>query len=45
MLNVNLAFQMVGHKRYKQRLYVDKDPSRPGATNDPRYKKSIMYDF
>ena len=26
MQNVNDAFQVEGHKRYKQRLHVDKEP-------------------
>ena len=47
MSNVDVVFQMVGFKRYKQRLYVDKGPLRPGDTNYPCYMKSItcMYDF
>ena len=32
------SFPGVYHKRYKQRLHVDKEPLKPGDTNDPRHK-------
>ena len=38
MQNVNDAFQVEGHKIYKQRLHVDKEPLKPGDTNDPPHK-------
>ena len=31
------GFPGVSHTGYKQRLHVDKEPLKPGNTNDPRY--------